>query len=123
FAVPGLLVLLAVGTVAVALALFGRLVGALALVGLLVLALFLIRGIGIVQLAFGHQIEVAQQHLGGLAELVLIFVAGQQVVQRLATLVLDLLAPQIDQRMARRRHRHPGQLFAQQQAQRLGNGS
>ena len=72
-------------------------------------------------ISFWHQIEITQQHLGHLGELVLIFVARQQIIERLAALVFDLLAPQINQRMARWRHRHTCKLFAQQQAQRLGN--
>src|SRR5690606_38579734 len=77
FRLAGLLVLLAVLAVVLALALFGRLVGTLALFGFLVAALFLVGRIGIVQLAFGHQIEVAQQRLGRAREFVLVFVASQ----------------------------------------------
>ena len=121
FAFAAALVVLGVRLLAFALALFGGLVGALGLVGLLVVAVLFVAGVGVFHLAFGHEVEVAQQGARGAGEFVLVLVAGEQLVERIAALVLDFLAPQIDQGMARGRHGDAGQLFAQQQAQGFGD--
>src|SRR5690606_11333312 len=119
-ALAGLAVLFALGLLVLAIALLGRLVGTLGLLGLVVLAAVLVALGGILHVAFGDQVEIAQHGARSPGEILLALIGIEQLVERGAGLGLDLLAPEIDQRMARRRHGHAGQLFAQHEAQGLG---
>ena len=57
----GGLVLVGLGVLALALALLGRLLVVLAALGVLVVALLAVVALGIVEIAVGHEVEVAQQ--------------------------------------------------------------
>src|SRR5690606_28121201 len=94
FAFAGLLVVGGVLALAFAFTLLGRLVGVLAVLGLLALVGLLAVLGGIVEFALGHEVEIAEKGLRGLAELVLVLVELEQLFERGAALALDLVAPE-----------------------------
>src|SRR5690606_15194392 len=78
FALAGLLVVLAVVLLALAFALFGRLVGALGLLWLAVVAIVLVSVLGVFHFPFGDEVEVAQHGTGGLGEGFLVLISAQK---------------------------------------------
>ena len=120
FGLAGRLVLVGLGVLALPLALLGVLLVVLAALGFLVVTLFGIVALAVVEIAVGHEAQVAQQLPGGAAEQLLVFEAGEERGQRRAGALLDLLLPQIDDGIARGRDGDAGDALAQDQPEGLG---
>src|SRR5690606_2738802 len=113
------LVLVGLGVLALAFALFGIFLVVLAALGFLVVTLFAVLALAVVEVAVGDERQVAQQLPGGAAEQVLVLELAQETGQRIAGLFLDLLAPQVHQCVARGRDRDASDTLAQDEAERL----
>src|SRR5690606_35646126 len=108
FAFAGFLLVLGLGVFALPFALLGLGVRSLRLFGRGIVHFHVLGFAGVLHVALRQQVEVAQHLAHCLGEGFLILIGVEQALERSARAVLDFLAPELDQRLPRGRHRHTG---------------